>query len=71
MAKNKKHSNKSIQKVVIEDRKNKVNPTSRFNVKVLTSVDNGKTFSYAGQGRFTGTKKEALFYKKRFLQGGK
>ena len=33
-----------------------------FNVKILISIDNGKTFHYCGNGKFFTTEKEAHDY---------
>lgn len=34
----------------------------KYNVQVLTSVDNGKTYWYAGNGRFCNTLEEVKDY---------
>lgn len=43
----------------------------RFNVQVLTSSDGGNTFYYAGEGRFTRTKKEARKYIRKYKKRNK
>lgn len=43
----------------------------RFNVQVFTSSDGGNTFYYAGEGRFTRTKKEARKYIKKYKKRNK
>lgn len=40
----------------------------RYTVDVLTSIDGGKTYWYAGNGRYCKTKKEAEDYKAQLKQ---
>lgn len=42
--------------------KNKYNKEYPYNVQMLHSMDNGKTFFYCGYGRFCKNKKEVEFY---------
>ena len=51
-------------KVVIEKLSEPVGVNYNYNAKIFTSVDNGKTFRYCGDGKYFQTLEEAKKYKK-------
>ena len=51
------------KKVVIEKLSEPVGVNCNYNAKIFTSVDNGKTFSYCGNGKCLQTLKQAEEYK--------
>lgn len=50
-------------KVKIEKLSEPVGVNYNYNAKILTSVDNGKTFQYCGNGKYFQTLKQAEEYK--------
>ena len=51
------------KKVVIEKLSEPVGVNYNYNAKIFTSVDNGKTFHYCGNGKYLQTLKQAEEYK--------
>ena len=50
-------------KVVIEKLSEPVGVNYNYNARIFTSVDNGKTFHYCGNGKYFQTLKQAEEYK--------
>ena len=50
-------------KVVIEKLTEPVGVNYNYNAKIFTSVDNGKTFHYCGNGKYFQTLEQAQAYK--------
>ena len=50
-------------KVVIEKLSEPVGVNYNYNAKIFTSVDNGKTFHYCGNGKYFQTLEQAEKYK--------
>ena len=53
-----------MRKVKIEKLSEPVGVNYSYNARILTSVDNGKTFHYCGNGKYFQTLEEAEKYKK-------
>ena len=53
-----------MHKVKIEKLSEPVGVNYNYNAKIFTSVDNGKTFHYCGNGKYFQTLEEAEKYKK-------
>ena len=53
-----------MYKVKIEKLSEPVGINYNYNAKIFTSVDNGKTFHYCGNGKYFQTLEEAEKYKK-------
>ena len=52
-----------MRKVKIEKLSEPVGVNYNYNARIFTSVDNGKTFYYCGNGKYFQTLKEAKKYK--------
>lgn len=52
-----------MYKIVIEKLSEPVGINYNYNAKIFTSVDNGKTFRYCGNGKYFQTLEEAEKYK--------
>ena len=52
-----------MYKVKIEKLSEPVGVNYNYNAKIFTSVDNGKTFHYCGNGKYFQTLKQAQAYK--------
>ena len=52
-----------MRKVVIEKLSEPVGVNYNYNARIFTSVDNGKTFHYCGNGKYFQTLKQAEAYK--------
>ena len=52
-----------MRKVKIEKLSEPVGVNYNYNARIFTSVDNGKTFHYCGNGKYFQTLKEAKKYK--------
>ena len=50
-------------KVIIEKLSEPVGVNYNYNAKIFTSVDNGKTFHYCGNGKYVQTLEQAEAYK--------
>ena len=53
-----------MYKVIIEKLSELVGVNYNYNAKIFTSVDNGQTFQYCGNGKYFQTLEEAEKYKK-------
>lgn len=53
-----------MRKVEIKKLNEPVGVNYNYNARILTSVDNGKTFNYCGNGKYFQTLKQAEEFKK-------
>ena len=53
-----------MRKVKIEKLSEPVGVNYNYNARIFTSVDNGKTFNYCGNGKYFQTLKQAEEFKK-------